>query len=162
MSLPWSVSVVRCASRSALHPGCDARPRQAPLRRSSARVAAWRAAVASADAWRAPAPCNTSKHCCHPLESDKTRQHKSKQKVTHEHNAWWWVLTLCIDDVSVNNAARMPPIWMPGQLGVNSWRPRHPPVLDNQQLLAVEGSKKSTSQTSPHHRRDVKNRGVTA
>ena len=44
---------------------------------------------------------------------------------------------------------RMHRIWVPGHLGVNSQRPRHTRAPDDQQLLAVEGSKKISF--SAHH-----------
>ena len=52
LSLPSSVPTGLRTSRSALQPGCDARPRQAPSRRSAAHASAWRAAVAPAAVWR--------------------------------------------------------------------------------------------------------------
>ena len=59
---------------------------------------------------------------------------------------WWWCCCgLCADMTCLCMATsrRMHPIWVRGHLGANSRRPRHPRALDDQQLLAVEGSQKN-------------------
>ena len=76
LSLPSSVPVGLRAQLPTLHPGCDARPRQAQMRRSAARVGATSAAVAAASASQSQRNHGRVQHKSHPLGFETARLHK--------------------------------------------------------------------------------------